>query len=356
MIPLTTTATRSAFTLLELVVSLVVTTILIGALTSVMLLATQIVPDSQGPAQATISASEIANQIAGELYYAQSFTERSAGAVTFTVADRDGDDTPETIRYAWSGRPGDPLTRQYNDGDPGNVLDNVQELALDYEINEVIDEVTGSPTESPEMKLAGYETFGTLKGYRVTNDKWIGQCFRPALPSEALGWRVTRVRVSARTTGGIKGLTMVQLRPANGSMKPTSTLIEEVPMFESDLTADYTWQESPFTKTVWLSPSDAICVVLRQIGKGGSTAEIGYDDQGGSDRVATSDGGSTWSRDTGRSLLHSAYGTMTTTSPPEIIRRYLLAGVQMTLQVGSDPPTTVRAATRILNKPEVATP
>ena len=39
---------------------------------------------------------------------------------------------PETIRYAWSGTPGDPLTRQYNGGTVLNVSDYVQFFSLDY--------------------------------------------------------------------------------------------------------------------------------------------------------------------------------------------------------------------------------
>ena len=88
--------------------SLVITAIILGALTSAMLLASQIIPDDDGPAEATIAANEIAQQFAGELYYAHTVTERSAHEVRFWVADRDNDFSPERIRYAWSGEPGDP--------------------------------------------------------------------------------------------------------------------------------------------------------------------------------------------------------------------------------------------------------
>ena len=135
----TTTCKRSAFTLLELVLSLVVTTILMGALTSAMLLAGQAIPDAEKPLESTIATGEIANQMSGELYYALSFTERSAGAVTFTVADRDGDAAPETIRYAWSGTPGHSITRQYNGGTAAIMLENVQQFELGYNLKEVTD-------------------------------------------------------------------------------------------------------------------------------------------------------------------------------------------------------------------------
>ena len=133
----TTTYKRSAFTLLELVLSLVVTTILLGALTSAMILAAQAIPDAGKPLESTIATGEIANQMSGELYYALSFTERSVGAATFTVADRNGDAEAETIRYAWSGTAGDPLTRQYNGGAAASVLEDVQQFDLAYDLKEI---------------------------------------------------------------------------------------------------------------------------------------------------------------------------------------------------------------------------
>ncbi len=347
---------RPGFTLLELTMSLVVTAIILGALTSAMLLASQIIPNEDGPAEATIAANEIAQQFAGELYYAHTVTKRSAHEVTFWVADRGGDLTPETIRYAWSGEPGDPLTRQYNDGDPAAVLDNVQHMDLTYEVREITEEIPSLPNESAEMKLAAYEGLIDLRDSRVTSNNWIGQCFQPILPPDILSWRITRVRVQAQKTGGKGGVSMVQLRPADGNGKPSSTVLVEVPMYESDLSKGYAWQELSFGNAPWMGPSQELCVVIRQIGKGGSSAEISYDNQGGLGLVRSTDGGATWTRQTGMSMLYHAYGTMTTAAPPVIDKRYLLTGAQITLEVGSSPPARVLTSTRILNEPEVAAP
>lgn len=349
--------TLRGFTLLELVVSLVVTGILMSALASAMLLATQAMPDEERPAEAAIAAAEIASQMAGELYYAQSFTERTASAVAFTVADRnDEDDQPETIRYAWSGTPGDPMTRQYNGGDTVVVLENVQELDLAYESEEVVEEIPAPPTESSEMQFARYVGLNNSAGFRVSSSKWIGQCFGPLLPADAVSWRITRVRFQAKATGGGGGITMVQIRPADANGLPASTILEEIPMYESDLTKSYTWQEVSFSSVSWFAPGDEVCLVLREIGKGGHSADISYDDAGGSGRVTTTNGGATWSRDASRSMLYYAYGTTTTIAPPTIETRYLQVGVHMTLRVGSDAAVQVDAGTRILNRPEVDTP
>ncbi len=307
---------RPGFTLLELTMSLVVTAIILGALTSAMLLASQIIPNEDGPAEATIAANEIAQQFAGELYYAQTVTKRSARKVEFWVADRDGDLMPEMIRYAWSGEPGDPLTRRYNDGDAAAVLDNVLNMDLTYEIKEIIEETPSLPNESAEMKLAAYEDLGSLADYRVTSSNWIGQCFQPVLPPDVLSWRITRVRIQAHKTGGAGGVSMIQLRPANGNGTPSSTVLAEVPMYESDLTKSYSWQEFSYGNATWLQPSQELCVVIQQIGKGGASAQINYGNQGNTGLVRSTDGGATWTRQTGMSMLYHAYGTMTTAAPP----------------------------------------
>ena len=336
--------------------SLVVTAIILGALTSAMLLASQIIPNEDGRAEATIAANEITQQFAGELYYAHTVTERSTREVTFWVADRGGDVTPETIRYAWSGDPGDPLTRRYNDGDPAAVLDNVEHMDLTYEIREITEEIPSQPNESAEMELSGYEDLDKLADFRVTISNWIGQCFLPVLPPDVLSWRITRVRLQAQRTGGGGGVSMVQLRPADGNDRPSSTVLAAVPMYESDLAKSYTWQELSFSNAPWMDPSQELCLVISQIGKGGGSAEINYDNQGGSGLVRTTDGGATWTRDTGRSVLYHAYGTMTTVAPPIIEKRYLLTGARITLEVGSSPPARVLTSTEILNQPEVAVP
>lgn len=347
---------RPGFTLLELTLSLVITAIILGALTSAMLLASQIIPEDDGPAEATITANEIAQQIAGELYYAQSFTERSASQVKFRVADRDGDLEQERIQYAWSGNPGDPLTREYNDGDSADVLDNVQHMELTYEIQEITEEIPSLPNESAEMKLAAYEKTGNLADHRVTSGNWIGQCFQPVLPADVLSWRITRIRFPAHRTGGGGGVSMIQLRAGDGNGKPSNTVLAEVPMYESGLTKSYIWQELSYGNAPWLQPTEELCIVIRQIGKGGGSAEINYGNQGDPGLVRSTDGGATWTRQTGMSMLYHAYGTMTTAAPPVIDTRYILTGAKITLEVGSSPPVRVLTSTRILNQPEVAAP
>jgi type II secretory pathway component PulJ len=51
-------------------------------------------------------------------------------AVTFLVPDRNGDQLPETLRYSWSGKAGDPLMYQFNNEPAIALLTNVAHFEL----------------------------------------------------------------------------------------------------------------------------------------------------------------------------------------------------------------------------------
>lgn len=109
-------------------------TMLIGAMTSVIVIAGHAIPSNEDPQQQRLAAMGAVDQIAGDLFYADAISEATATGVTFTVPDRGhGAAGAETIRIAWSGTPGDPVTRQYNDGTPMPMCAGVQQLSLSFE-------------------------------------------------------------------------------------------------------------------------------------------------------------------------------------------------------------------------------
>jgi len=140
MTPLTQTRHRG-FTVVEMVLSMAVMTVLLGGIASALVIAGRAVPGTATPVSLTVAGYYAAERLARELYAAQTITARSATSITFTVADRNADSNPETIQYSWSGVAGDPLTRKYNNGTAGAVLDNVQQLNLTY----VTQVISGAP-------------------------------------------------------------------------------------------------------------------------------------------------------------------------------------------------------------------
>lgn len=115
---------RRGYTLIEVVASVAATSILLAGMGSVVMVAARSTDEDALPMR-QIEASLSLQEILADLEYAVSFSERTATAVAFTVADRNADTTAETIRYTWSGTPGDPLRRKYNGGTEVDYLSSV---------------------------------------------------------------------------------------------------------------------------------------------------------------------------------------------------------------------------------------
>jgi prepilin-type N-terminal cleavage/methylation domain-containing protein len=136
-------ARRDGFTLLELIISVALFSIIAGAIGASILLAASAVPRKNVLKAPALEAAELAGRIASELTYATSITQRSDKLITFTVADRNGDSSPEIIEYEWSGAGGNCLSRRYNNGPDALVSMDVREFCLSY-----TDQTRGSGTNT----------------------------------------------------------------------------------------------------------------------------------------------------------------------------------------------------------------
>ncbi len=360
----TTRQPAGAYTLVEMVAALAIVSILMLGVGSAMLVASRAVDPDTRP-RATHAAAEAAARVVRELEFATAFAERTATAVTFTVADRNGDGSDETIRYAWSSAAGDPLTRTFNAGTAVAILEDVRECDFTYDLKAVTDEPDAERNESAEALLAKHTTPSEARSFAVKENKWAGQYVEPSLPGDAVSWRVTRVLIKARRHGPASGIAGVQLRLPNASNLPSRTVVEEVPMHEDRLTDGYLWQELTFSHAGGLSPSRGLCLTVVCLRKDADICDIQYDgeqegdeDEGGGGAVSggllrTWDGGASWSRSSERCLLFSVYGTYTTTSTPDPVTRTWVRGAGLRLRAGPDPATAVETGVRILNAPEV---
>ncbi|MHC5003137.1 MAG: prepilin-type N-terminal cleavage/methylation domain-containing protein [Planctomycetota bacterium] len=125
-------ARRAGFSLLELLLTLTITTIILGGMGSIVLLAGRTTRTAAGSSTPIMEAGHVLADLTADLRLAVTISERTATSIQFTVPDRDGDGGLESIRYAWSGAPGDPLTRQYNGGLPVVVTEDVHALDLTF--------------------------------------------------------------------------------------------------------------------------------------------------------------------------------------------------------------------------------
>ena len=349
-------ARRKGHSLIELVAAMASSAVLLVGLGSVILIASR-GSDLTGPTSDTIRASELAHELMDEIRYAIFITDRSANMIQFAVADRDADGEPEVIRYEWSGTPGDPLTRTYNHGTPDTVAEDVYDFTLAYNIRDKTEEFQGL-VESDEALLIQYTGLDEWGSRVITSDDWLGQYFHPddfdtELPTDVVSWKVTKVEFVARIEQAAVSEASVQLRPATGDCKPTSTVLVEVPMYESALSSSYSWETFTYTNAPPLSPNAGICLVIKRV-TGQSAGRIRYDDEKGIGRVWSYNAGASWSiSSSDDSMQYKVYGKYKTPGDPETVTRRYLTGVDLSMQIGDSAYSKVNTGTNLLNTPEL---
>jgi len=348
-----TARAEHGFTLLEVVLSLGVATVLMGALGAAIVLTAQALPNGQAPADDVVAAGEALARMTEELSCAIWFLEHTASAVTFTVPDRDGDGLPERIRYAWSGAAGDPVTREYND-QSSELLAEVQELAFHYDTVATSESYPGPPIESGETLLKNYDSTWNLSDLKVKDDSWWAECFRPSLPGEAVEWGVTRVRFRAKKDGGNSGDTNVQLRLGTDGLIPTDSVLDAATMPESSLGTGYATQEYAFSGVKGLRPDEEACLCF-VTNSSSPTADIEHRGSGVSlSNAQLVRGVPAWTNTySDRAPRFWVYGTYATPGATQTVTRYHMQRVNLRLRVGADEMTQVVSAVHTRNLPEV---
>jgi hypothetical protein len=127
-------------------------------------------------------------------------------AVTFTVADRNSDGNPETIRYAWGGTAGSGLTRSYNAATAASVADNLATFSLAYLKDKHTTSTTGTTTwDSGEVQLASFSGWsGITNGLATTplsTTTWASESFTInaiSLPADTTRLAISRISLKMK--------------------------------------------------------------------------------------------------------------------------------------------------------------
>jgi prepilin-type N-terminal cleavage/methylation domain-containing protein len=339
---------RTAFTLIEMVVSLSVISIVFMAMGSVMILASKALPTADASESLTLDTGDIMQQMVLEFQTATEILSVSDKSILFKVPDRDGDGADEGVVYYWTGVAGTPLNRIYNGVVTVPVIAKVYEFSLAYDTKTVAQ--PDSLAESAEVLLSSRAQGSGTKKFSVTMNNWIGQYFQPsALPAGAVTWNVSRVLVKAKTNGMAFGQTRVQLRlPQSGEVLPSTTVLDQVTMQESNLSGSYAWQSFSFSNVQGLIPGEGLCLVLQWVNDN-KAADILYNGNVPDGWLSTDNGGSSWNDESGKSMVYYVYGTYTsnTPQPPAV----LLKSITLTLNAGESPSSRVLTKVNTLNQP-----
>ena len=160
---------RSGFTLAELVASLAIMTILVTAMGSAVVLASQALPNPDDLSRNLLRGQEVAERIETDLVDATELKKARANEIEMVVADRGyGADGPETLKYKWRMSAGDPLTLSINGNPEFTVCEDVHAFEITYVqefgvlsgMPHVLMAIGSSPTPGDELKLEKLQSWG----------------------------------------------------------------------------------------------------------------------------------------------------------------------------------------------------
>jgi len=248
-------------TLIELVISSSIMVVVLGGLSGAVVLASKSADARNDPDSATFDASSAIEQLVGELAVATSVTQRGPAAVTFTVADRDGDNMEETIAYSWGGSGGDPLTRVYNSGPTQIVMTEVDSFDLEFADVTTQKTESGLSTVDPDQSVYGQSRLVT-GNYDIDSTSALAQPIKQSLPADAIAWKPVSVSLALRHSGSQNGRIVIELRAANNNGSPTDRILTAISINEADLPSGFSTRSYPIDDAPWLGPSQKICVVV----------------------------------------------------------------------------------------------
>lgn len=351
---------RSGVSLLELVASLTSAAVLFAGLASAVAFSMRAGDPSTGTFHDSYDAARATLQITRELQCATGFNDSvcTANRVEFTVPDMDGDGVSDTIRYSWGGNAGASLTRSFNGGTAQTLLANVNVFTLRYHTKTVPPAVV--LTESAETQFLDQTSSNSgfiSSTVDVTTSYWVGEYFKPPLPTSAVSWRITRVQLYLDNPGAGDTTALVQVRSADASGKPSLSVLGQAVLSTSDF-SNY-WYTINFSDASGMLPSEGACV---NVGTGAGTGVARLRDgllSTGSPNsyfLTSYDNGETWNSTTWIDLWIRVWGTTTSSSAGSGPSTYRRTGIDMTLQSGSSGRAAVTSAIQTVNEPLVAGP
>ncbi|MGD2108927.1 MAG: hypothetical protein PVI86_06000 [Phycisphaerae bacterium] len=363
---------RRAVTLVELVAGLAISAVLITALASSLTLASRAIPDPQSRVAAQLDAVYATEQIAADLHCAQAFATTASNSVVFTVADRDpvAHAGPETIRYSWSGTPGDPLVWRYNTDSPVDLVEDVQEFTLTYDVDTVTETTIAEVTTlSDEIVLAHFDGWTgltpTAKQLTVNDTNWASQYFEYIAPAGASALIFTRAVVMMSSLDPPPSTFNVAIHRSlkSGQYLPDAEPIgTPATVLGADVPKTTQWTSITFADVTVSDPArEDYCLVFQ--GKELTPVYLHhYWNRNALSNKAvlrwTANGGGSWSPTVmdyhKNDLRFYVYGQIETKEDGEVsVDKYYLRSVRIALRLGSHADARVETAIPVLNAPEV---
>lgn len=337
------------FTLVELVAALGITTILLVAIASTVMVATNALPQTTDAFSGPMNAGRVVDQMTGELESALLVLSQSPTSITFTVPPRNGDTAPEKITYSWAGPSGAPLMRQYNSGTPVSLIDSVDQFSLNPVVLTSTESYPGVATEdASDSLLIDYSSTTGAANQNVNATNCFGQYFcSSSWPTGVVGWRPTRVQFDAQQSGLIATTDILMALPLS-NYTPASPYSQQYSDTGIGLLASFSWQQFSFSGIDRIAPAAGICLMIE--GASGSTNSMVLETNNLSGLLQTNPQG-VWTYINNKAMVSQLFGKLTRSTTTQYATTKYLTALTITLRAGPSTNPAVTTTAQLLNQP-----
>ncbi len=306
---------RSAFTLAETLAAMGISSVLLVASGSVVVISSRSIPKPNDAAAVALTNQRAFDRLADDLHFAVSIDTVSATSLSLRIPDRDADGSDESVAYTWSGTRGEALLRTENTDDPVEVGPGLKGLTFTLTTSDTTSAQPHGYATSGNLYLAGHDTVNSGSA-AIRSDSGFSIAFRVTPPdSSAVAFNLTRVELPiTKSLLAIAGQKLTaELRVANTDGTPTDQIIASDSRSASLLSdlLSLTWPTFFASGIGGLDPNQTYAIVLYS-DTTSSSFSISYSDsvQAAGVRCASSTG-SGWTVLSSRTLQFRVFGTVT---------------------------------------------
>ncbi|MCL4219971.1 MAG: prepilin-type N-terminal cleavage/methylation domain-containing protein [Phycisphaerales bacterium] len=327
------------FTLAELVISLAILGLILVGVSAALGLATSALPDERSRGRDALALA--LEQVRVDLDGATRLRSIDSKSVEVCLPDRNADGRADVLRHSWDGTEGSPLNRTLN-------AESDQLLGKAGNVGFTSQTWTRSTSVPITTQISAASTLGTAPadlGASATTQNFLpytgyAQMVSPVLPAGSGVWTITHLRAMIRklSNSGTDSERIVQIRLADDSGLPTSTVLYQAQMKDFSFSGDLSnWSTLAVSGMPYLLPTQRVCVCFINTGSDWVWQfDLKRATGSGSGMSATSNSGSTWAGVSNRSLFVSVDGTyVTPTTSVTLERTYTSSiGVELTDMLG----------------------
>ncbi|MEZ6112357.1 MAG: hypothetical protein R3C99_15260 [Pirellulaceae bacterium] len=324
---------------------------LLSGIGGTLVIATRATDPNLVPAASTAAGISLVERLTSDLNYAVALPVQSLYMLEATVEDQDGDGLQESISYLWWSDTGE-LARGVGDAD---TLPIGEAAKLEFTYDSYNPNEDGT-TELQWLSL-NKENTGPLAEAKLNGNNAYGVYFRPVLPTVAVAWSITRVRLWMRSEGKTNGALAMDVHSANDHSLP-DVLIQSTSASEQDFQAEFAETQIKFTSTGRLAANRGACITLRNIGS--STAGVlAYGTPSkttpGSALLGSKDNGGSWELDPDSDLWIEVFGHYYD-SRGNCFGSVYLTSVNVTMVAHESTDSVVRTLIPLRNQPRAILP